>query len=173
MLLEGNHIKLRALEPEDLEYIYKWENNANIWRFGDTITPFSQYILKQYLKESYKDLFEAKQLRLMIISKSINKPVGTIDVFNFDPYHNRAGVGILIEDEQQQKGFAKEAIQLLCDYCLGFLHMNQLYCHITVDNEKSIRLFETCGFEESGTLKKWNKGIDSYRDVKIYQRFKQ
>lgn len=173
MLLKGKITRLRALEPEDLHHIYRWENNTSVWRFGETLTPFSQYILKQYLQEAHKDIFEAKQLRLVIETCDENSiPVGTIDLFNYDPFHNRAGVGILIDDAEQRNGYAEDALRTLSEYCFDYLQMNQLYSHITTDNEKSIGLFTKCGFEHCGLLKNWYKSKDGYLDQVILQLLK-
>ena len=80
-------IKLRALEPEDLELLYEWENNNSYWVFSNTVTPFSKYTLKRYLENSHKNIFETGQLRLMIELASDKKTIGTIDLFDFDPFH--------------------------------------------------------------------------------------
>ena len=48
-ILENRSISLRAPEPEDLDLLYLWENEPSIWHVSGTLTPFSRYILKQYL----------------------------------------------------------------------------------------------------------------------------
>ena len=97
MLLENNQLKLRALEPTDLELLYKWENDTEIWNISSTLNPFSKYVLHQYIENSHRDLIESKQLRLIIETKE-EKPssIGTIDLFDIDFYHKRAGIGILM-----------------------------------------------------------------------------
>ena len=59
-------IKLRALEPEDLELLYEWENNNEYWIISNTVSPFSKYTLKRYIENSHKNIYETGQLRLMI-----------------------------------------------------------------------------------------------------------
>jgi len=39
--LKGEHIYLRALEPEDLEFVHAIENDENIWHLSNTQTPYS------------------------------------------------------------------------------------------------------------------------------------
>jgi len=100
-------IKLRALEPEDLELLYEWENNDSYWLISNTLSPFSKFTLKRYLENSHKNVYETGQLRLMIDLIKEKKTIGTIDIFDFDPFHKRAGLGILIADEgQRRKGYA-------------------------------------------------------------------
>lgn len=105
MLLQNEQLKLRALEPTDLELLYQWENNPDIWDVSNTLAPFSKYILHQYIENSHRDLFESKQLRLIIElkGKKDNPAIGTVDLFDIDFYNKRAGVGILIADEKTGK----------------------------------------------------------------------
>ena len=46
-MINDENILIRALEPEDLEYLYKWENNMDLWDVSDTLTPFSHFALKK------------------------------------------------------------------------------------------------------------------------------
>lgn len=58
--LESNLIKLRAPEPSDLELLYTWENNMEIWKVSNTHTPYSKYVLKKYIESSHLDIWESK-----------------------------------------------------------------------------------------------------------------
>lgn len=169
-LLENKIIRLRALEPEDLEPLYKWENDTSLWSLGGTVSPYSYYILKNYIVESHKDIYEQKQLRLMIMLQETKEPVGMVDLYDFDPHNGKAGVGILIDTRFQQQGYAKDAISLITDYAFSFLKLHQLYAHIPTTNTPSRKLFAACGFQESGILQDWNSGSDGFCDVYIMQR---
>ena len=167
-LAYGN-IKLRPLEPEDLETLFRWENDMQIWKVSNTIVPFSRFILKQYIEESHKDIFETKQLRL-IIEDLYGKAVGAVDLFDFDPYHQRAGIGILIySEDDRKKGFASDTLKLIANYAVEILGLHQLYANITVDNIASIKLFEKIGFAQIGIKKDWIKTSDGFLDEGLYQ----
>lgn len=171
--LKGEHIYLRALEPEDLEFIYLIENDETFWEISNTQTPFSRFILTQYLKNSHKDIFEAKQLRL-VISNYENKALGMIDLFEFDFKNSRAGIGILVkESSNRHKGIGKEALQLLINYSFNHLNLHQLYCNITEDNKASISLFSNQGFELVGLKKDWNVINGKYQNEYLYQLINQ
>jgi diamine N-acetyltransferase len=163
-------IRLRALEPEDLELLYSWENNLSYWILSSTVVPFSKYTLKLYLENSHKDIYETGQLRLMIEHISDNATIGTIDIFDFDPFHKRAGVGILIANEDyRRKGFATMALKCLIDYCFGTLQVHQLFCNILTNNCESMELFKKTGFVQSGIKKDWIKTSDGYLDEYLFQ----
>ena len=168
--LKGKDVLLRALEPSDLDFLYQLENDESVWEVSNTTTPYSRFILKQYLNNSHKDIYEVKQLRLVICVSETNKAIGCIDLFDFDPKHKRVGVGILIfSDEEKQKGYAYQATKLLCDYAFLHLNIHQVYANITEDNKESIKLFEKLGFSKTGIKKDWIYSLGSYKNELQYQ----
>jgi diamine N-acetyltransferase len=170
--LQGENIYLRALEPSDVDKLYKWENDTSIWSVSNTLAPFSKFVLEQYLVNAHEDIFTSKQIRLMICLKN-NSPIGTIELFDFDPQHSRVGIGIMIEGNSESKGHASEALSVLMKYCFEILLVKQIYCNITASNEKSLHLFEKFGFEKIGLKKQWIKtGQNSFEDEWMLQLVK-
>jgi diamine N-acetyltransferase len=167
--LTGKKINLRALEPEDLDFLYTIENNESFWEVSSTQTPFSRFILEQYIVNSHQDIFEAKQLRLIIVDNITNISVGMIDLFEFNPLHKRAGVGILIIESEQHKGFASEAIELLINYSFNHLNLHQLFANITADNTKSLELFKKLNFKKIGVKKEWIFSNGDFKDEILFQ----
>ena len=167
--LLGKNIKLRALEKEDLNFLYKIENNESFWQVSHTQTPFSKYMLKLYLENAHLDIYQAKQLRLIIEENNTNQQVGMIDLFDFNPKHKRASIGILIHPDFQEKGYASEALSLLINYTFTHLDLHQLYANITEDNNKSISLFEKNNFVKTGIKKDWIFTNNNYKSEILYQ----
>lgn len=167
--LKGDRINLRALEPEDLNFLYELENDETIWHLGNTQVPFSKFVLKQYLENALKDIFEAKQLRL-VISNTDGEALGLIDLFDFDFKNKRAGVGIIIKElSNRDKGYGNEALNLLINYSFSQLGLHQLYCNISETNTSSMRLFENNGFKRVGLKKDWNYHKGNYSNEYLYQ----
>ncbi len=168
--LQGDKVFLRALEPEDLEFIYRIENNEEIWEVSNTQTPYSRFLIRQYLENAHQDIYEARQLRLAICEKDSHAAVGLIDLFDFDPLNQRAGVGIIIDDKNNRgKGVGKEALGLLINYAFQKLQLHQLYANIDMDNMPSISLFTNFGFEKTGVKKDWNRLNNRFTDEALYQ----
>lgn len=162
-ILENRTIRLRAPEPEDIDVLYNWENNSEIWNLSNTLTPFSKYTLKKFIESAKSDIYELKQSRFIIELKSESRPVGAIDLYDFDPYHLRAGIGILIAStDDRNKGYAGEAIQTLINYCFTLLGLRQVFCSITEDNQESLRLFIRQGFVITGQKKDWIKSGEQW-----------
>ena len=167
--LLGEKIRLRALEPEDLDFLYSIENDISFWEISSTQTPFSKHLLTQYLANAHLDIYEAKQLRLVIVENESDKHVGLIDLFNFNPQHKRAGIGILIVPQSQQKGYAYEALDLLIEYSFKQLDLHQLYANITPENTSSLKLFKKHNFKEVGVKKEWVNTNGKFKDEILFQ----
>ncbi|HZJ20590.1 MAG TPA: GNAT family protein [Pricia sp.] len=170
--LKGEQIRLRALEPADLDFLYELENNVAIWEISGTTTPYSRHVLKQYLDNAHRDIYEVKQLRLCICDKK-DEVVGLIDLFDFDPKNHRAGVGIVVlEGKSRNRGVGAEAIRLLTDYAFSTLALRQLFANVVVGNDASIHLFKKLGFQEVGIKKDWIFSDGVYKDEILFQKLK-
>jgi diamine N-acetyltransferase len=162
-ILENKSILLRAPEPEDLDIIYMWENNPDIWHLSNILTPFSKQTLRKFIESSTSDIYELKQTRFIIELKEEKRPVGAIDLFDFDPFHMRAGIGILIASHtDRNNGYAGEALQTLINYCFTILKLKQVYCNITENNQDSLRLFIRHGFVITGQKRDWIRSNDQW-----------
>jgi len=167
--LSNDKIRLRAIEPEDIDLLYLWENDPEIWEVSHTLVPYSKYILALYIKNTDKDIYESRQLRLMIDTFD-GKTIGAIDLFDFDPFHLRVGIGLLIHNrEERSKGYASAAMELLIDYCFNKLKMHQLYANIETDNTISLRLFEKHGFKVCGIKREWLQTASGWKDEALLQ----
>ena len=167
--LKGELVYLRALEPEDLDFIYNLENDESIWQLSSTSTPYSKFLIKDYLANAHKDIYEVKQLRMLIANYN-NEAIGLIDVFDFDIKNQRAGIGILITNVNHRgKGYGNEALQLLINYCFTHLNLHQLYCDIFESNTNSLKLFERQGFKQIGLKKDWNFHSGVFTNTYLYQ----
>ncbi len=168
--LKGENIYLRALEPEDLDFVFAIENNEEIWEVSNTQTPYSRFLIHQYLENAHQDIYIAKQLRLAICKNDTFEAIGLIDLFDFDPKNKRAGVGIVIQNQiDRNQGVGKESLALLLNYSFKQLDLHQLYANIGLDNEPSIKLFTTFGFQKIGTKKDWNYANHRFNDECMFQ----
>ena len=170
--LQGQDIYLRALEPSDLDFLYQLENDEVVWEMSNTVSPYSKYVLKQYLENAHRDIYEVKQLRLVICLTETNVAIGFIDLFDFEPKHHRVGVGIIIfSEDNRQKGYAFQSLELMTNYVFSHLEVHQVYANITEDNHSSIQLFEKFGFKKGGVKRDWIHAAAGYKNELFYQYF--
>lgn len=170
MNLEGRTTRLRALEPGDIELMYAWENDTQIWGVSGTLAPFSRHTLERFIEGQQFDIFQTRQQRL-IIETPEGLPVGALDLFDLDPVNLRAGVGILIHDTAQRgKGYAADAVETVCSYARDMLHLHQLWCSVEAGNAASLALFRNAGFSETGVRKEWLRLADGFHDEVFLQK---
>ncbi len=163
----NNNIHLRLLEPDDLNWLFKLENNKNDWAVSGTDTAFSKKILKQYIACAKDDIYTAKQLRFVIASQK--KPVGLIDLFDFDPQYKKAGVGVIVEEAYRSQGIASVALKLLIKYAFEELKLHQLYANISRDNLASLKIFKKQHFNLVSEKKDWIFANETYQDIIRFQ----
>jgi diamine N-acetyltransferase len=172
--LKGENIYLRALEPNDLEFVYAMENDQSIWEVSNTQTPYSRFLVKQYLENAHQDIYEAKQLRLAICQDEDFPALGLIDLFDFDPQNRRAGIGIVIQSiNDRNKNIGSEALHLMIQYAFHNLNLHQLYANIATDNLASLALFTKFGFQEIGVKKDWTLVNGTFKDEALFQLLNQ
>jgi diamine N-acetyltransferase len=169
-MLKGQHIYLRGIEIDDLSFLSDIENNPDNWIISDTLIPFSDSSLKAYILSS-RDLTSDKQVRFIVCKNESDKPIGAVDIFEYDPVHRKAGVGILINEDERKKGFANQALKIIIEYAFNFLSLHQLWANIQQANTQSVKLFKSNGFELSGVKKEWNLYDGKWLDEGFYQLF--
>lgn len=161
------NITLRAVEPTDLDFLYQLENDRDNWEVSNTRIPFSKNTLQIYI-ESIQDIYTDKQLRMVIMLD--NKPAGLFDWFDFDGFHQRAGIGIVVAKAFRNTGVGKATLQAAKEFSYQNLGLRLLFCNILTDNFASLKLFEGAGFKETGLKPNWHKAPDgSFKDEKSYQ----
>ena len=169
MFISEETISLRVAEPEDALQIYTWENDRSLWRVSETSCPTSLFQIEQFLLGN-SDLITNRQLRLMVNLDGTERPIGSIDLFEYDPINSRVGIGVLIEKDYRGKGYASKAVSLCVDYLLHNVMVHQVHCLIDELNTESQHLFEGAGFVKAGQLKDWIKTPEGFIDVFSYQR---
>ncbi len=170
MFIKGDLIYLRAMEPQDVDLLYALENDREMWQVSQTQFPFSKYTIEQFVLDVQNGISVTQQVRFMICDVNTQMVVGTVDLFDYDALHRRAGVGIMIIKEYQQKGFANEALSLLSHYATKNLMLKQLFANIQMDNQRSIQLFEKNGFKKSGVMEAWLFNGNKWEDVVFMQK---
>lgn len=157
MKLTAEQITLRPSEPEDISLFYIWENDTEHWNSTNLTTPISKSALMDLVYNTHNDIFIDRQLRFVIAHKAENEPLGTIDLYDFDPKSMRCGIGIYIGAAHRRKGIAKHALRLAKSYAFNQLHVHQLYAFVALTNSISLTLFKDMGFVQAGILKDWIK----------------
>lgn len=172
MFISDGKISIKIAEPEDAPQIYRWENDRSLWRVSETTCPTSLFQIEQFLLGN-GDLVSNRQQRLMILLKDREQPIGSIDLFDYDPVNSRIGIGVLVESEFRGKGYATTALQMCLDYLFNNMMVHQVHCIVDLSNMASLHLFQKLGFTEGGRRRDWIKTPEGYLDVVFYQKINQ
>ena len=162
------NLKLRALEPNDLELIYEVENDKSLWVYSNTSSPFSRHTLKKFIENSHLDIIEHKQLRLVITDDE--QSYGFIDLYDYDFINRRVGVGIIIFKKYRSKGIGLNSLQLTENYLLEHVPIHQVYANISSTNKESISLFEKSKYVNVGLKKDWIFYNNKFNDELLFQK---
>lgn len=162
-------IHLRALEPEDLDFLFALENDRDIWGVSDTLSPVSRHALREYLTHATSDFYVVRQLRLVVTTEISGEAVGVVDLFEYDPLHQRAGVGITVLASQRRRGYARQALELIKEHARIVLRLHQVYATVSVDNGPSLSLFRAAGFRRVGTRRAWLRTPGGWADAVEWQ----
>ena len=168
--MNTNKVKLRALELEDVEKVFVWENDQEQWNVGVNNHYYSRYAIENYvLSAQNEDVFYSCQVRNMIENED-SQSIGCVDLYDIDARHSKAGVGIYIDKDFRQQGYAKQSLCLLESYALEILCLHQLYAVVGEDNESSINLFAECGYTQVATLQDWLRKGKEFKNALVFQK---
>lgn len=169
--LENDRLRLRALEPEDLEWLYCIENDRTLWDVSADSIPYSRFALKKFIAEQPRDPFECGELRLAVCLKPTGHPVGLADIVHFTPTDSRAEIGLTIQRSERNKGYGRAALELLEAYAKNFLRLHQFYALISLNHNPHCRnLFQSAGYTAVATLPEWHFRNGKYEDLTIFQK---
>ena len=162
------HIKLRAIEPEDLDLLYRIENDMELWNVGTTNVPYSRYLLHDYVANAKNDIYTDRQVRMMVENYE-GQIVGVVDLVSFDPANCRAEIGLIILNSYRCQGYGTAVLNQILDYALRILHLHQLYAYIDIDNYSSLQLFKKAGFVVVSEIKDWLYDGAKFHDSMLVQ----
>ena len=169
--IEAESIYLRALEPEDLEWLYLIENDGNPWSAAGPHTPVSRYAIKQYIANQPQDIYQCQELRLAICLKESNTPIGVIDLTDYQPHHGRAEIGITILSSHQKKGYGKHALKIFTEFAEKNIRLHQIYAYVIAQHNKAAsNLFQSAGYTPIAKLPEWHFAEGKYADAIIFQK---
>ena len=170
MLLKGENVRLRALEPEDLEIFAGVENDPELWACSSTNVPYSRFAVRNFISSTSNDIYADKQVRLVACRNSDGVPVAFADMTGFEPRHRRAEVGIVVFPGYRNRGIGAEVLGLLDEYARRVVALHTLYAVVAKNNGASCRLFAGAGYERVALLPQWLFVDGKYEDALIMEK---
>lgn len=162
----GKKVYLRPMTAEDAA-------NHHLWFIQSEPQSMSVHPMPFYTFEEAADRFkkaeksETRQ-RFAIVTIEGNQPVGIISFFDYNYLNRSAELGIIIDPDERQTGYAQEALKILIKYLFNYRDFNKVYCETASYNTGAIALVESLDFKRDGVLRKHHYYNGDYFDKYVY-----
>ena len=145
-VLNSDRLILKPLSTTFLSQKYvDWMNDEQVIRYLESGGDYTLDKLKSYLEKYF----------WAITLRSTGENIGNIKIDPIHPLHRFGEYGIMIGDRTSWgKGFAKEASNLVLDYCFQKLNLRKINLGVIASNDGAVKLYQQLGFEIEGHFKK-------------------
>jgi RimJ/RimL family protein N-acetyltransferase len=160
-MLRGEKVALRAVERDDLAWIWELRNDEaiEVLAFGPP-TPRSMAEMEAWFERTLAD----RDSHVFVIEAD-GAPVGMCNLRDIDALSRRADLGISLAREQIGRGYGSDATRVLLEYGFRHLNLHRISLDTLATNERALRAYLACGFVEEGRLRAygWSQGryVDS------------
>lgn len=171
-MIEGRLVRLRAFEARDLDAEHAFVNDYDTLRdmlggipFPSSVDDERQWIGQQtsFTRGEYQFAIEDFEGNL----------VGRCGPTRVDWKNSVAELAIMIGTPYRRRGYGREAMELLCDFCFQEMNLRRLKVSVLAFNEAAIRCYERCGFVQEGLLRQEVFRAGQYRDVALLGRLRE
>jgi RimJ/RimL family protein N-acetyltransferase len=146
--LTGRRVYLRPFGREDLPYIQKWSNDAELRRLIGEVAPMSQAETEKWYKEL---LVDKDRVWFAIVLKKGDRVIGEAGLLRmFKPWRKTDMTIIIGEKDAWKKGYGTEVGHLLLDYAFRRLGFHRISIGVVGFNKRALRFWERLGFKKEG-----------------------
>ncbi|GAA3060546.1 GNAT family N-acetyltransferase [Actinokineospora globicatena] len=166
MTLIGERVRLRAIEPEDADAFWRWHHDEHAMRWMGTSYPESRAQLRKRFADFAPNSYE--RCRFAIETTAESRLVGYIALRDAHPESGRAELDIYLGDpDTWNKGYATEALRLMCHWGFEDMRLHAIQLSVVVDNEAAIHLYRKLGFVEEGRLREVHRRDGRLHDMYV------
>jgi RimJ/RimL family protein N-acetyltransferase len=165
-MLEGKLVRLRALEPEDLDREYTWINDREVTRFLSMRYPTSRAAEERWLRDRPANDFSNGVFFAIETKDGLH--IGNTNLMQAHPEDRKAAFGIMIGDKNYwSNGYGADATVTLLRFGFGEMNLHRVWLHTFDFNERAQACYRKCGFVEEGRLRQHYYGQGRYWDVVV------
>lgn len=151
MRIETKQIKIRDFERKDADNLYRIVREKDILRFmpdwaenGASPKEYFEYIDWHQAQKDSTDIYENK--RYVIALPDTDEMIGMVGM-GLEDTLNEIEIAYFMSEKHKNKGYTKEAVEALVEWCFKVSDVNYLILTIDCANIPSCNLAEKCGFE--------------------------
>jgi RimJ/RimL family protein N-acetyltransferase len=165
-MIFGETIRLRAIEPADLERFVEWFNDPEVTHHLMRFLPMSMQAEQEWFERLQKQEEESRPLALDAKEGDRWVHIGACGLHGIDWRVRRAELGIAIGDKRYwNRGFGSDAVRTLLRHGFATLNLHRVYLYVFEDNERALKIYQRQGFQEEGRLRDHSYRKGSYRDM--------
>lgn len=146
--LVGEKCYLAQMIKDDYEKFAKWFTDMNISiGLGDAAGNYSLQNTEGFFDRHYS----SQANHFSIVDLKEDRLIGFCWLKDINDVDRATELAILIGDEDYRgKGYGKEAMELIVDYCINILNLHNIMVVVYSHNEKAIEMYKKVGFKEFG-----------------------
>ena len=166
-MLNGTHVRLRAIEREDLARLHELfdDDLELLGRSEDTPPrPVSLAELEQRFDER---LEEADRSVMRFAIEVDDELIGECELHFIDHYRATCQLGVVLGREYWGKGFGQDAVRALLGFAFRDLNMRKVGLEVLADDERAVGAYRGAGFVEEGRLREHSWFEGAYHDALV------
>ncbi len=167
--IEGD-IRVRPTEFEDAHFLQQCDNDPEISASNTLLEPLTLLQAQALVNVGSNQLTENSFAIYIVLLKENDKeiPIGYIQLYNYDSYHKRVALGIVLLKEFRRMGYGRQLLQVV-ENLSRELQLHQIYAEVVASNKYAINFFESSSFSHVSSLPQWFWENGIYQDLLIYQ----
>ena len=164
--MDNINILLRAVEPEDIDFMMECEADRDSFLWSDYRAPLSRNQLMTYALTYDADPFVSGQLRLIVEAEG--KRAGILDLYEISEKDSKAYVGITMHPRFRKQGIGKKTLESLGKLASDRLGLKTLVGKVSCENYAGEGLFRSAGYDEIAVLPAWHKIGRKFHDFHLF-----
>lgn len=161
---EGRLVRLRAREPEDAPFLYKWFNDPEVTEHLVIRYPLSMKSERDFIESVAKPDYSHAGFAIETIADG--RLIGGVDLLKTSPENRSASLGIAIGDKTcWHGGYGTDTMRTVCRFGFEMMNLHRIQLEVYAPNERARRVYEKVGFAVEGRLREALFKYGRYHDV--------
>ena len=154
-MIQGERVRLRAIEKDDLPKFVRWMNDPEVIEFLLISSPLSMAMEEKWFERQVAiPPNEGQVLAIEALVDGNWVHIGNVGIHNVEPVHLNAEFGIVIgEKDYWNKGYGTEAARLALKHGFENLNLHRIFLNVYENNHRGIKAYEKAGFVKEGVLR--------------------
>jgi len=167
-MIIGEHVRLRAVEKDDLPRFVAWFNDPDVRRNLLIYQPLSMGQEEKWYQDMLSRPIDEQPLCIEVLEDNDWVVIGDAGFLNINPHDRSAELGISLGDKRYwDQGFGTESVRLLVEHGFNQMNLNRIFLHVFETNLHGIRCYEKVGFKHEGRLREARYLDGRYIDVLV------